>query len=104
MINLILGQVYPSSTFLIEDVDSSLTVYTGLILVPGFRGIKLSYTNQNIIVLYEQDVVSLIFFPDTFFSLKLYFFFRKKIRKHKEKCGRSFFRGSMETTIHCFDR
>lgn len=75
MINLILGQVDPSSTFLIEDVDSSLTVYTGLILVPGFRGIKLSYTNQNIIVLYEQDVVSLIFFLIRFFFSKIVFLF-----------------------------
>lgn len=75
MNNLILGQVDPSSTFLIEDMDSSLTVYTGLILVPGFRGVKLSYTNQNIIVLYEQDLVSLIFFPDTFFFSKIVFLF-----------------------------
>lgn len=75
MINLILGQVDPSNTFLIEDVDSSLAVYTGLILVPGFRGIKLSYTNQNIIVLYEQDVVSLIFFLMRFFFSKIVFLF-----------------------------
>lgn len=66
MINLILGQVDPSSTFLIEDVNYSLTVDPRLILLPGFRGVKLSYTNQNIIVLYVQDVVSLLFFPDMF--------------------------------------
>lgn len=62
MINLILGQMDPSSTSLIEGVDSLLTVDSGLNLVPGFRGVKLSYRNQNIVILHEQVVVSLMIF------------------------------------------
>lgn len=40
MIDLILELVEPSSTFLIEDVDSLVIVDFGLILVSGFIDVK----------------------------------------------------------------
>lgn len=41
MIDLILELVEPSSTFLIEDVDSLVIVDFGLILVSGFIDVKV---------------------------------------------------------------
>lgn len=73
MINLILGQMNPSGGFLIEDVDSLLTVDSDLILVPGFIGVKLRYTNRHIVVLCKQDLVSLIIFFLICFIIKIVF-------------------------------
>lgn len=54
---------------------SLLTVDSGLILVPGFIGLKLSYANQKIVVLHEQDVVSLMIFFLISFVIKIVFLF-----------------------------